>query len=75
VTDETIQQWETKALDRVRKDGSCTVMQRGDMFWVYCDLLEPVGYIGAPEGDDEPTSWVRVEWSAGTVHSHPRRPT
>ncbi|AUX22828.1 uncharacterized protein SOCEGT47_033410 [Sorangium cellulosum] len=74
VTDATIQQWETKALDRVRTGESCTVVPRGEGFWVYCDLGEPVGYIGAPEGDDEPTSWVRVECSSGTVHSHPRCP-
>jgi hypothetical protein len=75
VTDETIKRWEKQALDRVGQDERCVVVPRGDGFWIYCDLREPVGYIGAPEGDDEPTTWVRVEWSADTVHSHPRRPT
>ena len=74
VTDATIQQWEMKALDRVRTGQNCTVVPRGEGFWVYRDLGEPAGYVGAPEGDDEPTSWVRVELSSGTVHSHPRRP-
>lgn len=70
VTDDTIRYWEKLVLERVKQGGACTVERRGVMYWVFCDLGTPVGYEG---GTGEVISSVRVEWSGGHVHSHPRQ--
>lgn len=69
ITDATVQGWEQRVLDQVREGGACLVERHGGAYHIYCDLAERVGYL-SPSGD--PTSCVRVEWSAGHVHSHPR---
>lgn len=71
VADHVISRWEQQALEQVKSARSPLVERRGNTYFVYCDLGEPVGY-QAPLG--EFTSWIRVEWSSRAVHSHPRRP-
>ncbi len=74
VSDDRIRQWEEEALARVKSKSSreYTVEYHGGRtFYIFCDMGETVGYEGST---GEPISRVRVEWSSGTVHSHPRRP-
>lgn len=74
VSDDRIRQWEEEAVARVKAKSSreCTVEYHGGKtFYIFCDMGEIVGYEGATA---EPITRVRVEWSSGTVHSHPRRP-
>lgn len=71
VNDDVIRGWEKKALSLVQSGMPCTVKRHGGAYHVYCDLGEDVGYLG---DTGKATSCVRVEWSMGSVHSHPRLP-
>lgn len=71
VTDATIQMWERQAFAIVDNGGDCIVASHGGAYHVYCNLGHVVGYIG---GTGRETHWIRVEWSAGFVHSHPHEP-
>jgi len=68
VDDAMIQQWERRALDLARRgDGDVTKHGGGHTFHAYVDVGFDVGY-----ADGTVTRVMRVEWSSGTVHSHPR---
>lgn len=69
VTDAVIAGWEHAALNCVRNGEECKVVRHGGAYHVFCDLGFELGF-ASPAG--EPTSRLRVEWSAGAVHSHPR---
>jgi hypothetical protein len=51
-------------------NGEFTVERRVEGYWIFCEMMEHVGFKGAT---GRRTSWIRVEWSAGFVHSHPRQ--
>jgi hypothetical protein len=69
VTDTVIEGWEREILNRVDRGQNCTVERHGGAYHVYADIGHPIGYLG---GSGDETASVRVEWSAGHVHSHPR---
>lgn len=71
VDDETIASWERAALDAIRAGQTIPVEAHGTGFFVMFRHADVVGY-AAPHGIQ--TQWVRVEWSSGTVHSHPIGP-
>ena len=66
VTDATITAWERKALQMAR-EGKGRVVGSGSTYHCYVDLEITIGYVNGT-----PTSVLRVEWSVGNVHSHPR---
>ena len=73
VIDETIRSWEHEVLDSVRGERPCRmrVEQRGSKrYFVYCELRHEVGF----KTGGTPTRWMRLEWTEGHVHSHPREP-
>jgi hypothetical protein len=73
IADDQIEQWEADVLKRVKSSttaGIPSVEYRAGGYHVYCDLGEPVGY---EQSTGKPITQVRVEWSAGTVHSHPHK--
>jgi hypothetical protein len=73
VDDGRITEWERVALERVGlNNGEFIVERRGEGYWIFCDMMEHVGFEGAT---GRLTCWIRVEWSAGSVHSHPRQPS
>jgi hypothetical protein len=71
VTDAIIAGWERTVLDGVREGNlACSVTRRGPrMYYVFGELPHAVGFAG---GTGELTRMLRVEWSGGFVHSHPR---
>ncbi len=72
VSDDDIRTWEKSALERVaRQDSSVVIGRGGSVYHVYCDVGQDVGFLAST---GEVTSWIRVEWSAEHIHSHPRRP-
>ena len=70
VTDAMITGWETEVIELAMKgDKDVTVEIKGGTFYFYYTFEHFVGY--ASPGANR-TKRVRVEWSSGTVHSHPR---
>jgi hypothetical protein len=71
VSDATIQSWETEVLSALLTGSLvCVVKSHGSLqtYHIYCNLPHEIGYEG---GTGHRTSRIRVEWSAGVVHSHP----
>lgn len=64
-----VRQLETDAL-KAACDGRSKVWIHGKGFHIAHNAGGVVGFLG---GSGEETTWVRVEWSAGSVHSHPRK--
>ena len=70
VTDGIIEGWERDVIDRaLAGDKDVTIVIKGGTFYFYYTFEDFVGY-SAPDANR--TKRVRVEWSSGTVHSHPR---
>jgi len=71
VTDAMITGWETEVIELAMKgDKDVTVEIKGGTFYFYYTFEHFVGY--ASPGANR-TKRVRVEWSSGAVHSHPRK--
>ena len=67
VTDAMIETWQKKALDLARKGHGELKRLPSGTYHAYVDLGTNIGY-----SDGKLTSRMRVEWTAGSVHSHPR---
>lgn len=73
VTDAQIRQWETEALNMVwsgSQNFRVSAKTDANTFYIFHERSHPVGYDGLT-GEEVYT--LRVEWSSGEVHSHPRR--
>ncbi len=70
VTDDRIKQWEREGLQR----GTIDPGRSDGTYHVYYQAPENVGYASPDKGGKKPTvtDTVRVEYSSGEVHSHPR---
>lgn len=72
VTDHEIASWERAALvEAWLGEGEAAVSRHdgGRTFFVISERCHPVGFVG---GSGRETCLLRVEWSSGSVHSHPR---
>lgn len=71
VCDSLIKSWERECLEAGIAGEGHVVMHGAMTFHVYAELDHPVGFCGE---SGEQISQMRVEWSSGKVHSHPRLP-
>lgn len=72
VTDPLIESWEREALAAPWQEPAGTRIERhgeGRTFYVDSRRRHPVGFAG---GSGRESRRMRVEWSSGNVHSHPR---
>lgn len=72
VGDKDIHDWELSGL-KAAWGGKAEVKEHGSgTFYIYHRLAHTIGYVCK---SGQTTCTIRIEWSSGTVHSHPRGPS